>query len=79
MFFVILGYRNESLLIFSKKHTMSSIKQDNYHKKDKYKMVEKEFEEFQRQSIAFDKWMFKILIVTIMLSLVFVFYLMINL
>lgn len=58
---------------------MPSTKQNNYPKKDKYKMVEKEFEEFQRQSVAFDKWMLKVLIVTIMLSLVFVFYLMINL
>ena len=41
--------------------------------------TEKEIEDFQKQSADFDKWMLKVLIITIMLSLVFVSYLIVNL
>jgi len=47
--------------------------------KSSLKAAEKEIEDFQKQSADFDKWMLKILIITIMLSLVFVSYLIVNL
>lgn len=51
-----------------------------HHKsKSSLKAAEKEIEDFQKQSADFDKWMLKILIITIMLSLVFVSYLIVNL
>jgi len=51
-----------------------------YHNsKSSLKAAEKEIEDFQKQSADFDKWMLKALIITIILSLVFVSYLIINL
>jgi len=47
--------------------------------KSSLKAAEKEIEDFQKQSADFDKLMLKILIITIMLSLVFVSYLIVNL
>lgn len=50
-----------------------------YHKSKSLKAAEDEIEAFQKQSADFDKLMLKVLIITIMLSLVFVSYLIINL
>lgn len=50
-----------------------------YHKNKPLKAAEDEIEAFQKQSADFDKLMLKVLIITIMLSLVFVSYLIINL
>lgn len=52
---------------------------NTYQKGKSLKVAEEEIEAFQKQSADFDRWMLKVLIITIMLSLVFISYLIINL